>query len=522
MTLRSSLLQEVKRVYPDMKSNLAERYVDKYCSAMLKELRVAILRPDNDNVELSFDTTNTRKACGQIKYNNKTQWLFHFMNKSPVTRLVDEKFKGQLGKFKRVILNPLYKEMIMNELIDEPINVLTEAEINELQKTANRVVPLDVVSLRGYIDRSRQELITAQGNYAAKIRQNILFAQEILSNAVEYENEFYAYESWVTSDCGREYGRFNSLQRLPKEVRHAALGVCHKYDFQAHSFAVMASIAKSLNPEIKIAGIEDFIKYRQAYRNRIAQEVGVSPEVIKRVFTALGFGAKAIRNPYNSISKLFYSKEKYDALLAQKDFCSVKEDLALINKTILEHKSFSGDNFTSFNGYVYNAERENEKKRNANQKLAWIYQNSESFITKIVVDYVKEQTGQEPLLTVHDCIYYKQKLSNSVFLDLHTILQYEHEIKFVKLEHEAIFPITTKEQFANRFSKQNSEEQEHQDFISQEEHRARRASNKYNQPLTREPSSRLDSIIASSQFEDYSNTSYSIYGYDKDNDPFYD
>ena len=59
MALRQILFAEITRLYPDMKSKLAERYANKYCSAVLKELRSAVQRPHNDNEELSFNTTQT-------------------------------------------------------------------------------------------------------------------------------------------------------------------------------------------------------------------------------------------------------------------------------------------------------------------------------------------------------------------------------------------------------------------------------------------------------------------------------
>ena len=162
MALRQILFAEITRLYPDMKSKLAERYANKYCSAVLKELRSAVQRPHNDNEELSFNTTQTNIDCGRIKYNNQTIWLWAFMNRSPSTRLLNERFRGQLGKYKRVVMNPIYKEMIMDELIEEPTNVLTTRELDELMAQANRVVPVDVVSLRGFIEQSQQTLIGAK------------------------------------------------------------------------------------------------------------------------------------------------------------------------------------------------------------------------------------------------------------------------------------------------------------------------------------------------------------------------
>lgn len=484
MTLKVLLSSELKQIYPDMKDYLADRYASKYVSAVLAEIKYSLLRPENELEELSFSGLSMRDACGQVKYNNKTTYLFEFMGRSHRTSLVIETFAGNQGKMKRVKLNEIYKEQIMYELMETPPAQLTEQDRAELEANYNRVIPIDIASLQGYITRTRDDIAIQQHGSPLhnKLTENYFQATRLLSQVEQSDGVDFIKEYWVTADTGREYGKFLSLQRVDKNVRHAALGVCHKYDFQAHSFAVMASIARSINPAIKIGAVEEYVKYRSSIRKRIAHEVGVPEDVIKTVFTSLGFGARPRANPYNAIRRAFYTDELYNKFITNDTFKYIREDLETINSTVLGY--FTDENFTGFGGYNFTGrDPVTRRKKSDSKRLAWIYQNAESVITREFTRIVEEYTGEKPLMTVHDCAYYKRRIPIETFVDVQVILKREHGFEFVKLEHEAIFPITTQAVFDTRFAEQAQHEQEHQQRIAQEESRARGYKSQWAQPL---------------------------------------
>jgi hypothetical protein len=397
---------------------------------------------------------------------NGTAWLYHILNANSNTALIIEKLKGYPGRLSRVIINPEYKEQIMQELLDTEPTRLTDRERKELDRTANRFIPINTTSLSSYIEQTKLSLTSARGTYRDKLTTYLILAQDILVNADENMHKEY----WETADTGREYGHYNSLQRMPSIVRHAALGHCHRYDFQAHSFAVLASFAHAINPNLKIASVIDYVKNRSQIRKRIANQVGVHEDAIKEVFTSLGFGAQPINNPFKAIRRAVYNEDNYNKLIATTEFQYIYEDLELIRTTILADELFQGD-FELLLNLKFNEKKENTRKKTPSQRLAWIYQNTEAYITRKFIDLVREYTGFEPLLTVHDGVYYRQPIPNETMLDVQMILR--EQFQYVRVEYESIWPVTTDEHFNSRFQADEDDIVEHKQRIAQEEQLAR-------------------------------------------------
>lgn len=465
MALSNLISDEIKRIYPDIKPYLADRYANKYVSVVLSEIKQAILRPHNPNEELGFNSKEVYNACGVIEIKTRER-LFTFLQRTPHTRLIDITFRGNIGKLSRVKLNPIYKDQIMLELLDMPVSAMTALDRKKIKERANVVVEIDPHTLSGFMQHTQQQLgITGPGKYYDRLHANLMAARELYVEHQTQDGHHYLMEYWETADTGRQYGHFNSLQRMTKEVRNAALGFCHKYDFQAHSFAVMGSLAKTIDPTIKIAQIEDYIRYRTPIRQRIAKEVGVSEEAIKSVFTSLGFGAKPVNNPYTAIRRAVYTEEKFNLLINQIEFKFIMEDLQRINDII--DATLPREDFVWNLNRTYHQHNPEGRKRTRNQRLAWIYQNTEAYITSRFIDIVRERSGQEPLLSVHDCVYYKQKLPSSVVIDAQVILREEYQ--FIKIEHEPIYPIGTEAQYHDHFADNEQQHTEHQQRIHQEE-----------------------------------------------------
>lgn len=471
LKLSKIISNEIKRINPSIKPYLPDRYANKYVSAVLSELKQSFLRPSNSNGEITFSKDTATRTCGQTTTRN--EYLFDVLQKSPSTSLIQINFTGNLGKLSRVILNPIYKDLIMYELQGMPQQRLTDKEREILKKKANVTIEIDPISLASFIARTEQEIkIARSGRYYDQLVINLIRARELLLESHEVEGKRYLMEYWETASTGRQYGHFNSLQRMNKEVRHAALGVCHKYDFQAHSFAVMASIAMTIDPTLKIAQVEDYIRYRTQIRKRIALEVGVREDDIKTVFTCLGFGAKPINSPYTSIGRVV-TGPAFTKLMNQTEFKFIIEDLKRINDTVADKFGNTGD-FIGLLGKTYPCKQADKsgrlRKKNQSQMLAWIYQNAEAALTADFIRIVQAHTGLEPLMTVHDCVYYKQKVPLSTIIDAQVIMREDYQ--FVRIEHEGIYPIATDEHFNSHFNEDKQHEWEHGQRIQQEEHDA--------------------------------------------------
>lgn len=462
MDLKQKLVIELNDLYPAIKPLLAERYVNKYVDFLIPELQVALMRPVEDEV-LSVNSTQLKRKMGRMDYNDEQIYIFDFMGRSDRTRLVNETYVGHKGIYKKVIINPIYQDDVLGRIAmtttaPQPTNHPTDF---------THVIPVNEATLLSFITESQNKLknLNANSPLGMKITSDITLAKNIYANI---ENGVVK-EKWEVKDTGRIYGMGISLQHAPKEVRHAALGDCYKYDFQACSFSIMASLAKSINPEIYTSFLEEYIKHRAPIRESIANQVGVPVDVIKRVFTSLGFGARVVNNLFSSIRKELPNDAAYEALLNCEQFKYIKEELDVVNQTIENYDAFK--NSFDINEYHFNEKTEGGRKKTSAQRLAWIYQCFEAQLMNRVVDEIKKRTGMEPLLTVHDCVYYKQSIPANTLADIRYIIT--QIFPFARIEKEVIYPITTKEFYNNRFAEQNQREEEHRQRIYEEEQLAR-------------------------------------------------
>jgi hypothetical protein len=325
--------------------------------------------------------------------------------------------------------------------------------------------------------------------YKEKLLKNSLAAKQLqtmIHDADDTNATPYIKELWKQADSGRIYGQGYSLQRMSKEVRHAALGYCYKYDFKASAFALMAGLAHEINPSLKFSAVLDYVKHRASIRQRIAKELQMDESVVKTIFTAIGFGAELKNNQYNAIRGAFakVARMKHDTsislerdvynnlgadefmrLVENSTFCYIYDALQVINKTILDYYK---TNALVINGRTYNAIDVNTgKKGNERQKLAWIYQAMEFTAMVHFSDLVEDMTQQEPLLTTHDCVYYKNRLSVSVKLDAAYLLNQKYP--YLRFEEEEIVPIVEDAYFAARYTQTNELEQTHLQRIREQE-----------------------------------------------------
>jgi len=244
----------------------------------------------------------------------------------------------------------------------------------------------------------------------------------------------YLDEYWETIDSGRIHGHGLSLQRIPKEVRHAALGPCYRYDLKAASYALLTSLALQFDPTLKVAALTEYIRHRSAIRKRIASDIGVSVEWMKGIFTSLGFGAELRDNPFSCIRKKL-GPEKYQKLLCNAEFMGIKKQLDSVTKTIID---FMTEVDFDLHGMHYcTVNPKDGKKRNRNQKLAWLYQCMEShamglFLHAIPSDYKVK-------LMVHDCIYLDRPLTAHHVADIAYRLRQHYAL--LSFEGDAIVPI---------------------------------------------------------------------------------
>jgi len=269
--LKAKLLEALKLTAPEIgKAYLYERCVAKYISAMLPAISAAMSLNHKSNAlmpdQLYFSQSKVREEIGTI--GKQQQYIYQLMKRDKSTSLLLVKSTGfnknGVSKLSTVTLNPIYKDLVMDELLNLHVES-NQTLLDEIDATANYTVNVDPVSLASFIAKTTATLRTTSNGTAYKetLMRNLTAAKQLQSmihkaddtNATPYINE-----RWEMADCGRIYGQGYSLQRMSKEVRHAALGVCHKYDFKACAFALMAGLAYAVNPAIQIGATLDYSK----------------------------------------------------------------------------------------------------------------------------------------------------------------------------------------------------------------------------------------------------------------------
>ena len=471
--MRYELQKQLAALQPNLKPYQVTNCVKKYVDAVIAELArqyAAATSEDIESGELEFAADLVNKASAQITLGDKRLRAYTLMQQNVNTSLVLVMYRGNstANRISKVTLNPKYKKNIFIELANTNF-VHTSDYLDSLEKKENYSIPINMVTLDSYIQATKQTLNGATGDkYIAKLIRNLNAATSLKQRAIQQEDGRYIVkEFWDEIDSGRVQGYGLSLQRIAKEVRHAALGPCTRIDFKASSYAILTSLALAINPQLKVEAIKHYVNHRSAIRKRIAKEVGVSEERIKTVFTAIGFGAKVSNNPYNSINTLLGS-EAYAKLVANEEFVATREAFNDVCKTILAHETFKADNF-SVGSYTYNAiSPKTQNKRTKNQKLAWIYQACERMALDIVIEKMPSEFVMQ--LPVHDCMYLQQPLPAHVALDLKTELRAVFEL--LDFEQEKIVPIHARPDHHMFTAAEDSAEVEHKQRTQEAERAA--------------------------------------------------
>jgi hypothetical protein len=380
------------------------------------------------------------------------------MQACPSTALVLETYTGNslTHRVSKVVFNPKYKNGIMEELRN--LNVeLNPQYLKDLDDKANNSIVVDVETLGSYIEHTRHALVNPPSQaYADKLLRNLQVANQLLAQVKEQNGEHYVDEYWEQIDSGRIQGHGISLQRISKEVRHAALGRCHRYDFKAASYALMTSLALKLDPTLNVTVLKDYIKNRRPIRKRIAKDIGISEDWMKSIFTSIGFGAELKDNPYNSIRGML-GQEKFHRLICNFEFLSIRQQLEQVSNAIHKNSAFPDAGF-EFLGRTYTQiNPKDNKKRTKNQKLAWIYQCMESHALGLLYEAVPE--AYKVKLMVHDCLYLEKPLPWQHVDDVNWKLSQSYAL--LTFEHDVIVPIHSERE-------RQKNEQEHRQHMELE------------------------------------------------------
>lgn len=424
--------------YPTLKPYQAEKAASKYVDVMLEEVAASVRRFGYENNQISLAMDKISARIGRIKVDGKNIKVCGAVNANRDSAMIHVDFNGNLGKHSRVSINPAYYAEIEPAIAASNPHAICSGGSKKAPNISTRV---DAAMLDSFIENTSVEHHKAcelasldNEKYRNTLLRNLLQAKHIRASLIEEGGHCLFPEYWEQSDSGRCYGHGTSLQRVSKEVRHGALGRCHMYDFKAASYALMTDLALGIDPTLEVSAIKDYVNRRSHIRKSIAADVGISEEWMKTIFTSLGFGAKVANNPFASIRKKL-GVIAYNRLMINDQFVKIGDAMINVRETIA---GYFPDSF-EFLGRQYDSvcPRTGEKRKK-DQKLAWIYQAMEAeAITRFGASAV--EAGYQPLLFVHDCVYFKHKLPEAVLAKITGDLQ--QTFPLLEADHDEIYPI---------------------------------------------------------------------------------
>lgn len=285
--------------------------------------------------------------------------------------------------------------------------------------------PVDLTSLRLYIDRTRlaiktqqrwskrqNKMVYAYPDWIARARDNLKTAVQILrlsqNGSLDQPMKFSAF--------GRMYLGGINLQSCSQTVRHAALGHCYSIDFSVCSSAWRLHSAESIDPEFTAPHTLRLIKDKQQFRWDLAQVLDDRHTgQAKRILTAIGFGADMNKQAWPMDNGLAgvpairqgLNAEQISALEQCQWFQEYMQEQQKMNDMICDFmlKDLKKEQ-------VMDCVKDAAGRIQRNRVLAFLYQHAEMDYLTNILDFIHQHWGRdEILLTTHDCVYTRHKIN---------------------------------------------------------------------------------------------------------------
>jgi hypothetical protein len=131
-----------------------------------------------------------------------------------------------------------------------------------------------------------------------KLKANLDEARTLIRQAEHFGGLPIQYQQ---SNTGRLYATGVNLQNCKRETRHAALAGCYDYDIAACHFSIMTQMAAKFG--LRCTVIDYYVNNKTQIRNELAEALRLQVGSIKKVLTAMAYGARQSLDPTDAIPK---------------------------------------------------------------------------------------------------------------------------------------------------------------------------------------------------------------------------
>lgn len=125
------------------------------------------------------------------------------------------------------------------------------------------------------------EAVTRLRDIVAKVRRMA---------KVDVSGEGYVWQRYVESTSGRLYAKGVNLQTVPTLIKQTALHGAMEYDIENCHYSILRQMAARFG--FPCPAIDDYLANKQATREQIAQDVGITVEQAKVCLLAIMYGAR--------------------------------------------------------------------------------------------------------------------------------------------------------------------------------------------------------------------------------------
>ena len=455
LTVDPQVLARLQAAFPKPPS-CAQRALDKYVVALTAQLNQSVYQGrDPQQLKIQSYSVSTSKLAnkgGQIG-TSKTRvhsWLER--NGVPLIRVV-QKGSNLTGRLSDVVLTPLAQAEDVWQRFDLDLSTATtDQQVEQAlmpdraqakavfdiiyptfdskwtgQDIAQRydVLKVDVPSLKAYLYWLRTSTSTMTKGAVSRASAQ---ARSILAVASILSGKYL--QPIKDSAFGRRYYAGTSVQNVNKNLRNAILGSCWEYDIRS---SVVAWKVGSASTFLQVNGrkesvreafpntllyLEDRTDFLQTVRMYVFEErsernAATHMKMLKQAFTAIAFGARTNTKGWRtedglwvnpalvSVIRNIEARERFMADVGVQGF--IKEQRALDNYFMEQVSAHSPDLLR------LPILQTSSGKASKSKVVAYLYQHSETEVMNVLRATVA-QWGRVPLASVHDAIFFKQRL----------------------------------------------------------------------------------------------------------------
>ena len=308
-----------------------------------------------------------------------------------------------------LLIHKRYLEVLKEELELRRIKVLKEIDpqwkkVVEEVKRIVRSRESESQANKGTIGGVNRELslqaLLSKDLKLAGVKQRLLEINTLLVAARENRGSS-VHVIYTEANTGRYTAKSAVLQGYHKSVRYAALSGCYEYDLEAaHQNILLQLLDKQgVNfPELKV--VREYVANKQSIRIRLSEELSTSVDVVKKIISALTYGAQLNRSPKQSLYKSCdEDRELLDKVVVHPWLKDLVKVFKLAHKYLVPDK----DNIVNAVGIKYSK----EDAKNSSE-LAHILQGVERLVLDVVI---KHSNRDDIALLVHDCVVFYNKQS---------------------------------------------------------------------------------------------------------------